>query len=116
MTRVYLDNNATTPLDPRVRAAMLPWLGERWGNPSSIHAHGQEAREAVEESRTRVAALLGARPEEIVFVTSGPMEVPCSVGTGFLPPHAKTSRDSKQRASLSLPGRSAYTRASPSAH
>jgi cysteine desulfurase len=69
--RVYLDNNATTPLDPRARAAMLPWLGERWGNPSSIHAHGQEAREAVEEGRARVAALLDARPEEIVFVTSG---------------------------------------------
>jgi cysteine desulfurase len=69
--RVYLDNNATTPLDPRARAAMLPWLGERWGNPSSIHAHGQEAREAVEEARARVAALLGARPPEIVFVASG---------------------------------------------
>ncbi|HEX2466356.1 MAG TPA: cysteine desulfurase family protein [Thermoanaerobaculia bacterium] len=71
MTRVYLDNNATTPLDPRVRAAMLRWLGERWGNPSSIHAHGQEAREAIEEGRARVAMLLGAAPQEIVFVASG---------------------------------------------
>jgi cysteine desulfurase len=69
--RVYLDNNATTPLDPRVRAAMLPWLGERWGNPSSIHRSGQDAREAVEEGRARVAALLGSRPEEVVFVASG---------------------------------------------
>ena len=67
MTRVYLDNNATTPLDPRVRAAMLRWLGERWGNPSSIHAHGQEAREAIEEGRARVAMLMGARPEEIII-------------------------------------------------
>src|SRR5262245_20248868 len=50
---------------------MLPWLGERWGSPSSIHGHGQDAREAVEEGRARVAALLGGRPEEIVFVTSG---------------------------------------------
>ena len=50
---------------------MLPWLGERWGNPSSIHAQGQGARDAVEEARTRVAALLGARPEELVFVASG---------------------------------------------
>jgi len=50
---------------------MLPWLGERWGNPSSIHGYGQEAREAIEEARARVAALLGGRPEEIVFVASG---------------------------------------------
>ena len=71
MTRVYLDNNATTPLDPRARAAMLPWLGERWGNPSSIHAQGQEAREAVEDARARVAALIGGQPEETVFVASG---------------------------------------------
>ncbi|HVR30914.1 MAG TPA: cysteine desulfurase family protein, partial [Thermoanaerobaculia bacterium] len=71
MTRVYLDHNATTPLDPRVRDAMLPWMGERWGNPSSIHRSGQEAREAVEEARARVAALLGARPEDTVFTSSG---------------------------------------------
>jgi cysteine desulfurase len=71
VTRVYLDHNATTPLDPRARAAMLPWLGERWGNPSSIHGFGQDAREAIEEARARVAALLAARPEEIVFVASG---------------------------------------------
>ena len=71
MNRVYLDNNATTPLDPRAREAMLPWLGERWGNPSSIHSAGQDAREAVEEGRARVAALLGARPEEVLFVASG---------------------------------------------
>jgi cysteine desulfurase len=71
VSRVYLDNNATTPLDPRVRAAMVPWLGERWGNPSSIHRAGQEAREAVEEARSRVAALIGGRDEEVVFVASG---------------------------------------------
>jgi cysteine desulfurase len=71
VTRVYLDNNATTPLDPRALAAMLPWLGERWGNPSSIHVHGREAREAVEGARASVADLLGARPEELVFVASG---------------------------------------------
>jgi cysteine desulfurase len=68
---VYLDHNATTPLDPRVREAMLPWLGERWGNPSSIHRHGQAARNAVEEARERVAALIGARPPELVFAASG---------------------------------------------
>lgn len=71
MRSVYLDNNATTPLDPRVREAMLPWLGQRWGNPSSIHRYGQAAREAVEEARSDVAALVGGRPEEIVFTASG---------------------------------------------
>jgi cysteine desulfurase len=68
---VYLDHNATTPLDPRVRAAMLPWLGERFGNPSSIHRVGQAARNAVEQAREQVAALIGARPPEVVFTASG---------------------------------------------
>jgi len=68
---VYLDNNATTPLHPRAREAMLPWLGEMHGNPSSIHRFGQAARNAVEEAREKVAALLGARPPEIVFTASG---------------------------------------------
>ncbi|HYH47105.1 MAG TPA: aminotransferase class V-fold PLP-dependent enzyme, partial [Thermoanaerobaculia bacterium] len=71
MDAVYLDHNATTPLDPRVRAALLPWLGERWGNPSSVHRFGQEARNAVEEAREKVAALLGGRPPEVVFTASG---------------------------------------------
>ncbi|HEV7667983.1 MAG TPA: cysteine desulfurase family protein [Thermoanaerobaculia bacterium] len=71
MAAVYLDHNATTPLDPRVREAMLPWLGERHGNPSSLHAFGQAAKNAVEEAREKVAALLGARPPEIVFCASG---------------------------------------------
>lgn len=69
--RAYFDNNATTPLDPRVLAAMLPWLGGLHGNPSSIHAWGQEAREAVERSRDQVARLLGASPPEVVFTASG---------------------------------------------
>jgi cysteine desulfurase len=68
---VYLDHNATTPLDPRVREAMLPWLGERHGNPSSAHRFGRDAHGAVEEARERVAALLGARPLEVVFTASG---------------------------------------------
>lgn len=71
MQAVYLDHNATTPLDPRVREAMLPWLGERWGNPSSLHRFGQAARNAVEEAREKVAVLLGARPLEVVFTASG---------------------------------------------
>lgn len=71
MAPVYLDHNATTPLDARVRAAMVPWLGERFGNPSSLHRRGREARAAVDEARERVARLIGARPEEVVFAASG---------------------------------------------
>ena len=71
MHPVYLDHNATTPLHPKARAAMLAWLGERHGNPSSIHAFGQAARNAVEEARERVAALIGGRPPEVVFTASG---------------------------------------------
>jgi cysteine desulfurase len=68
----YFDHNATTPLDPRVRAAMLPWLGERFGNASSAHRWGQAAREAVEGARERVAALVGAAsPLEVLFTASG---------------------------------------------
>jgi cysteine desulfurase len=68
---VYLDNNATTPLHPRAREAMLPWLGAQHGNPSSIHRFGQAARNAVEEAREKLAVLLGARAPEIVFTASG---------------------------------------------
>ena len=73
---VYLDNAATTPLDPRVLEAMLPHLGANRGNPSSIHARGTVAREAVEEARTSVAALVGASPAEIFF-TAGGTEADC---------------------------------------
>jgi cysteine desulfurase len=71
MRLVYFDNNATTPLHPRVREAMLPWIGELHGNPSSLHRFGQAARNAVEEAREKVAALLGVRPPEVVFTASG---------------------------------------------
>jgi cysteine desulfurase len=71
MRRVYLDNNATTAVLPQVLAAMQPYFGERFGNASSIHHHGQEARRAVEEAREHVAALVGARAAEIVFTSGG---------------------------------------------
>ena len=71
MSQIYLDHNATTPLDPRVREAMLPWLGAHHGNPSSVHAFGRLAQEAVEAAREQVAQLLQARPPEIVFTASG---------------------------------------------
>lgn len=69
--RIYLDNNATTRVDDRVREAMLPFLGERSGNPSSIHGLGRQAREAVETARRQVARLLGCRPRRVVFTGSG---------------------------------------------
>ena len=68
---VYLDNAATTPVDPRVLEAMLPYLGVRRGNPSSLHAPGAVAREAVERAREPVAALIGASPGEIYFTGGG---------------------------------------------
>ncbi len=68
---VYLDHNATTPVHPVVREAMLPWLGERWGNPSSAHAYGREAARAVAVAREQVAALIGGSAREIVFTGGG---------------------------------------------
>jgi cysteine desulfurase len=69
--RGYFDNNATTPVDPRVRKAMLPWLGELYGNASSVHRFGRQAREAVEQARDQVAGFLAADPLEIIFTGSG---------------------------------------------
>ncbi|MDQ1638910.1 MAG: cysteine desulfurase [Pyrinomonadaceae bacterium] len=69
--RVYLDHSATTPADPRVVAAMLPYLTEKFGNPSSVHGFGQEARAAVDRARREVATLIGARANEVVFVSGG---------------------------------------------
>ncbi|HYL14205.1 MAG TPA: cysteine desulfurase family protein [Terriglobales bacterium] len=71
MRRVYFDNNATTPVLPEVFEAMKPFFGEHFGNASSIHHHGQEARAAVERARESVAALLGCRSSEIVFTSGG---------------------------------------------
>jgi cysteine desulfurase len=69
--RVYLDHSATTPPDRRVVEAMLPYLTEKFGNASSVHHFGQEARAAVDRARREVAALIGARSNEIVFVSGG---------------------------------------------
>jgi cysteine desulfurase len=71
MRRVYLDNNATSPLLPEVFGAMRPYFAERFGNASSIHHHGQETRAAVENARESVAGLLGCRASEIVFTSGG---------------------------------------------
>ena len=71
MKRVYFDHNATTPVAPEVLAAMLPYFSESYGNASSIHAYGQDARGAVERARSSVAALLGAQAAEIMFSSGG---------------------------------------------
>jgi cysteine desulfurase len=68
---IYLDYNATTPLDPAVVEAMQPYLRQQFGNPSSAHAYGRQAREAVERERRQVADLLGAEPEEVIFTSGG---------------------------------------------
>jgi cysteine desulfurase len=71
MRRIYLDNNATTAVLPEVLAAMQPYFTEHFGNASSIHHHGQEARKAVEHAREEVASLVGARASEVVFTSGG---------------------------------------------
>ena len=71
LRRVYLDNSATTPIAPEVLEAMLPYLSDKFGNASSIHFFGQEARAAVDKARHQVAGLINARPAEIVFTSGG---------------------------------------------
>jgi len=71
MKRIYLDYAATTPTDPQVLAAMQPFFFDKFGNPSSIHSFGQEAKKAIEEARGKLAKFLGAKPEEIVFTSGG---------------------------------------------
>ena len=71
MRRIYLDHAATTPTRPEVVKAMLPFFTDAFGNPSSIYSHGRETKGAVEEARTKVAELIGARSEEIVFTSGG---------------------------------------------
>jgi cysteine desulfurase len=99
MRRVYLDHNATTPLDPEVLAAMLPYLSGEFGNPGSVHSFGQRARAAVERARESVAALIGARPSEIVFTSGGTESdnaavfgvVSAAIPRGAVRPHVATT-------------------------
>ena len=71
MERIYFDNAATTPLDPQVLDAMMPYLTEKFGNPSSIYSYGRETRLAIENSRKSVAKILNAKPSEIFFTSGG---------------------------------------------
>ena len=69
--RIYLDHAATTPLDNEVLEAMLPYLSQKFGNPSSLHSFGREAHDAIEDSRKKVANLIGAKEKEIIFTSGG---------------------------------------------
>ncbi len=71
MERIYFDNAATTRLDPRVLEAMMPYLTEKFGNPSSIYSYGRESRLAIENARKSVAKILNAHPAEIFFTSGG---------------------------------------------
>jgi cysteine desulfurase len=71
MPRIYLDHNASTPCRPEIVEAMLPWFGERYANPSSVHAYGQDARGALDEARAEVAAFVNAASSEVVFTSGG---------------------------------------------
>src|SRR4030042_2671059 len=71
MKRIYLDSASTTPTHPDVLKAMLPYFTQAFGNPSTIYSYGQEAKREIEEARTQVASLIGARDEEIVFTSGG---------------------------------------------
>jgi cysteine desulfurase len=71
MRSIYFDYNATTPLDPQVREAMMPFLTELWGNPSSVHHIGRKARAYLDEFRERTAKVLGCRPSEVIFTSGG---------------------------------------------
>ena len=71
MRNTYLDHTAATPLLPEVREAMIPFLGELFGNPSCLHEWGDPARKAVDEAREQIASLIGARAEELIITSSG---------------------------------------------
>src|SRR5256714_6930905 len=71
MPTIYFDYNATTPLDPQVREAMLPYLGEVFGNPSSVHHVGRRARSLLDEARERVTRVWSCKPSEVVFTSGG---------------------------------------------
>ncbi|MEE8403357.1 MAG: cysteine desulfurase NifS [Candidatus Hydrothermarchaeaceae archaeon] len=71
MKQIYMDHAATTPVDPKVVEAMAPYLSEKYGNPSSLYSAAQEAKMALEDARAKVAALINAKPEEIVFTSGG---------------------------------------------
>ena len=95
MTRVYLDNAATTPIDPEVMKQMVQVMESQFGNPSSIHAHGREARSLIEKARKTIAGLLRTSPAEIFFTSGGTEADNTAIRCGIIDhglKHAITSR------------------------
>src|SRR3989338_9920585 len=88
---VYVDHAATTPLDARVFQAMRPFLEDAYGNPSSFHGVGKRAKDAVDTARAKIAFLLGARPDEILF-TSGGTEADNLAVLGYARAHAEQGK------------------------
>ncbi len=76
---IYLDNNATTRVDPQVFDAMMPWLRDEYGNPSSVYGLGKRAADALSVARTQVASLIGASDEEIIFTSCGSESINSSI-------------------------------------
>ena len=95
---VYLDHAATTPVRDDVMAAMIPFFGPRFGNPSSVHRWGRDARVALDDARERLAGCLGAHPDEVCF-TSGGTEADNFAILGV----ARTLRTSGRRAAVTTP-------------
>ncbi len=91
---IYLDHGATTPLEPAVLEAMLPWLRSSFANPSSLHAPARAARTAVEDARARVAQVLGCRPAEVIFTSGGTESVNAALrGIGFAQQRARSGSE-----------------------
>ncbi|HTE85563.1 MAG TPA: aminotransferase class V-fold PLP-dependent enzyme, partial [Dehalococcoidia bacterium] len=91
---IYLDHGATTPLHPQVLEAMLPWLQVSFANPSSLYGPAREAREAVEQSRSMVATILGCRPAEITFTSGGTESVNAALrGIGLAQQRARSGNE-----------------------
>ncbi|GAB4301419.1 cysteine desulfurase family protein [Sulfurivermis fontis] len=114
---IYLDHNATTPLDERVLEAMLPWLRGNWGNPSSVHALGRAARAALEQAREQVAALAGAHPSQVIFTSGGTEANNAALkGVAARLPAARLAASAVEHASVQQPlaalGRAGWTVAS----
>ena len=109
--RIYFDNSATTPLDPRVTKAMEPYLDGIFGNPSSLHWAGREAHEAIVQARQQVADLFSAQPNEIIFTASGTesdnmalIGVIEALGPAREPPHHQCDRASGDSGNVPLSG------------
>jgi cysteine desulfurase len=104
--RVYLDHNATTPIDERVLEAMLPFMREHFGNASSVHREGRLAKQAIEQAREQVAALVGAHPSQVVFTSGGTEANNLALkGVQLANPQMRLAVSAVEHASVLVPGK-----------